>query len=127
MSFLNSLNNDPLFHSTSIHLTEPNYHSGGKAQIKRQNQKESILHGHVGKAQLNQAFNHITRARDKTSYTTICIITTQILNLPSTPFFDNLIVTTMGEGDLNPGSPNKGGQAMPLSYKALDNGPLPST
>ena len=30
-----------------------------------------------------------------------------------------LIVTIMGEGDQNPGSPNKGEQGMPLSYKAL--------
>jgi hypothetical protein len=33
--------------------------------------------------------------------------------------FDNLIVTTMRKGDLNPGSPHKGEQAMPLSYKTL--------
>jgi hypothetical protein len=30
-----------------------------------------------------------------------------------------ILVTTMGEGDLNPGSPHKGEQERPLSYNAL--------
>ena len=33
----------------------------------------------------------------------------------------NSIVTIMGRCDLNLGSPHKGEQAMPLSYKTLDN------
>lgn len=29
------------------------------------------------------------------------------------------MVTKIGEGDLNPGSPNEGEQTMPLSYKSF--------
>lgn len=32
-------------------------------------------------------------------------------------FFDNLIVTSTGEGGFEPWSPHKGVQATPLSYK----------
>ncbi len=34
-------------------------------------------------------------------------------------FFIIQLLQKVGEGDSNPGSPHKGNQAMPLSYKAL--------
>ena len=34
------------------------------------------------------------------------------------------MVTKIGEGDLNPGSPNEGEQTMPLSYKSFLAGNL---